>query len=64
MKCSMQFHPKVKWRREGNAFTCVTLANRIKIALVYNQNFTGSVTFISYGSTLQNGSSDRKAIDK
>ena len=45
MKCSMQFHPKVKWRREGNAFTCVTLANRIKIALVYNQNSTGRVTF-------------------
>ena len=45
MKCSMQFHPKVKWRREGNVFTCVTLANRIKIALVYDQNFTGRVTF-------------------
>ena len=55
--------PCSKWRREGNASFCLSypiiLANGIKKALVYNQNFTGRATFMSHGSTLQNGSSDK-----
>ena len=48
--------PCSKWRREGNASFCLSypiiLANGIKKALVYDQNFTGRATFMSHGSTV------------
>ena len=44
--------PRSKRRREGNASFCLSypiiLANGIKKALVYNQNFTGRVTFVTH----------------